>query len=372
MFEYTFLIVAIGTMALGVLTGITGVFAVLRKQSLLGDSISHSALAGIVLAFMITGSNRTEVLLLGALIIGLIATLLINIIADHPRVNFESAMALIMSTFFGVGFILLSQIQKDPNSQAAGLERFIFGQAATISEMDVLLVLVVLVIIAVIMILMWKEMKLYIFDPVYAHTIGLNTKFLNMVISSFIVAGIIMGIQMVGVVLMSALIITPAVASRQWTKSLSSMLFLAAIFGAVSGFCGTFLSTNIDKFPAGPAIVVSASIIVFISLFFAPGRGLLSTQFRRHQTKENYEADMALINLLDHELNDWNASFSKDELQAACIIKDHQSEKSFNKLFQNLMSRKVIIQNQNLKYNLSDFGKKEYRNIGGAYDEFTN
>lgn len=365
MLDYTFLVVALGTMSLGVLTGITGVFAVLRKQSLLGDSISHSALAGIVLAYMITGSNQTEVLLLGALFIGLIATVLINMISVHPRVNFESAMALIMSTFFGLGFILLSQIQKDPDSQAAGLERFIFGQAATISTQDVRLVLIVLGITIVLMTLFWKEMKVYVFDPIYAYTIGLNVKFLNILISSFIVAGIIMGIQMVGVVLMSALIITPAVAARQWTRSLGSMLILSALIGAVSGLSGTLMSTYIERFPPGPAIVVSASIIVFISLFFAPNRGLLSSKIKQYHVKENYEADMALINLLDHDLNDWDAQFTKEELKNACIIKNHQNNRGFNKLFNNLLDRGMIQSESANLYKISKLGNLEYNGRKG-------
>lgn len=358
--DYTFLIVAMGTVSLGVLTGITGVFAVLRKQSLLGDSVSHSALAGIVLAYMITGSNQTEVLLFGALLIGLLATLLINIIAKNSRVNFESAMALIMSTFFGLGFILLSQIQKNPDSEAAGLERFIFGQAATISKGDVRLVLVVLAVVGIIMALTWKEIKLYIFDPIYAHTLNFNTKLLDVIISGFIVAGIIMGIQMVGVVLMSALIISPAVAARQWTKSLGSMLTLAGIIGAVSGLSGTVLSTMIDRFPPGPAIVVTASFFVFFSILFAPQRGLLSRRIAHYRVKENYEADMALIHLLDHHLENWDSKFNKEQLLEACIISDHDQPRSFERLFKNLLERKIIEVNQEKHYNLTALGKKEY------------
>ncbi|AGN25044.1 manganese/zinc/iron ABC transporter permease [Erysipelothrix rhusiopathiae SY1027] len=111
--NYTFQIVALGSIALGILTGVTGTFAVLRKQSLLGDSIAHSALAGITVAFIMTGTKNTEILLLGALIAGLLATFIINSISNNTRINFESAMALVMSVFFGVGFILLTHIQKN-------------------------------------------------------------------------------------------------------------------------------------------------------------------------------------------------------------------------------------------------------------------
>lgn len=359
-FDYTFIIVATGCIALGVLTGITGSFAVLRKQSLLGDSIAHASLAGITLAYLLTGSNQTEILLLGALFIGLLATYIINVISKYSRINFESAMALIMSTFFGLGFIFLSQIQKNPDSQAAGLERFLFGQAATISRQDVQMVLIVLVLVIILMAGVWKEIKLYSFDPIYAHSIGLNTKFLDLVLSGFVVCGIIMGIQMVGVVLMSALIIAPPVAARQWTKSLGGMVFLSALIGAVSGLSGTLLSTYIEQFPAGPAIVVVASVIVFLSLLLAPQRGILSKKYTQYQVRQNYEADMAIINLLTHRLEDMSATFTREALNQACIIEHHKHPKSFSKLFNNLKHRHMIEKVDQDLYRLSDLGILEY------------
>ena len=364
--DYTFQIVAIGSIALGILTGITGTFAVLRKQSLLGDSVAHSSLAGITLAFMLTGTKNTEVLLLGALVAGLLATLFINIISDNTRIDFGSAMALIMSTFFGLGFILLSHIQKSPSNQQAGLERFLFGQAATILKRDVVLVVGVLLIIIFLMTLVWKEIKLFSFDPGDAHSIGLNTKFLNIILSSFVVAGIIMGIQMVGVVLMSAMIIAPAVAARQWTRSLSGMIFLAAFIGALSGLTGTYISASIDQFPTGPAIVVFASGLVLISILFAPGRGIISKKLRQYNSKQDFEADMALISLLDHQLQDMNAPFTKDHLKEACIIAHHKEGRAFEKLFQNLKKRNIIERiNSSENFHLTHLGILEFKENRG-------
>ena len=362
--NYTFTIVALGSVALGVLTGVTGTFAVLRKQSLLGDSIAHSALAGIAIAFMITGTKNTEVLLLGALVVGLIATFFINNIAKNTRINFESAMAMVMSSFFGLGFMLLSQIQKFADSEQAGLDRFLFGQAATILERDVYFVLIVTGIILVLMALLWKEIKIFTFDPIYTHSIGLNTDFLNICLSSFVVAGIIMGIQMVGVVLMSALIIAPAVAARQWTKSLFGMTFLAAVIGGISGFGGTYISASISKFPTGPAIVLIASIFVLISITFAPGRGIVSKLRRKHQSKQNFEADMALISLLTHHLEDASAQFTRDTFQESCIIEHHREGRAFNRLLKNLMSRNML-NLENGVYWASDDALEQYREKGG-------
>lgn len=364
--NYTFTIVALGSVALGVLTGVTGTFAVLRKQSLLGDSIAHSALAGIALAFMITGTKNTEVLLLGALVIGLIATFFINNIAKNTRINFESAMALVMSSFFGLGFMLLSQIQKFADSEQAGLDRFLFGQAATISERDVYFVLIITGVILILMTLLWKEIKIFTFDPIYTHSIGLNTRFLNLCLSSFVVAGIIMGIQMVGVVLMSALIIAPAVAARQWTKSLFGMTFLAAIIGAVSGLGGTYISASISQFPTGPAIVLIASVFVLLSITFAPGRGIVSKMRRKHQSKQNYEADMALISLLTHYLEDAHAEFTRETFQDSCIIEHHREGRAFERLFKNLMGRKMLNVGDGV-YSASDEALNQYREKGGYH-----
>lgn len=362
--NYTFLIVAMGSIALGILTGVTGTFAVLRKQSLLGDSIAHSALAGIAIAYIITATKNTEVLLLGALIIGLIAAYFISNIAKNSRINYESAMALVMSSFFGLGFVLLSHIQKSPDSEQAGLDRFLFGQAATILSREVYLVVAVCLVIILLMTLIWKEIKLYTFDPIYAHSIGLNTKFLDLCLSSFVVAGIIMGIQMVGVVLMSALIIAPAVAARQWTHSLLGMTVLAAIIGAISGFTGTYISASISQFPTGPAIVLIASLFVLISITFAPGRGIISKVNRSHQAKQNFEADMALISLVTHHLDENQELFTKEEFQSACIIDHHREGKAFEKMFSNLLNRNMLEHKDN-NYALSLRAIEEYREMGG-------
>ena len=270
-----------------------------------------------------------------------------------------------MSSFFGLGFVLLSHIQKSPDSEQAGLDRFLFGQAATILVRDVYFVVIVCFIVLTLMALMWKEIKVFTFDPSYTYSIGLNINFISLCLSSFVVAGIIMGIQMVGVVLMSALIIAPAVAARQWTKSLFGMTFLAAVLGAISGLLGTYISASISQFPTGPAIVLIASLFVLISIIFAPGRGIISKVHRAHQAKENFEADMALISLVTHHLPEGVESFSRDEFQKACIIDAHREDRGFDKLFNNLMNRKMLLKETNDTYTLSAVALREYREIGG-------
>ncbi|MEW9123958.1 MAG: iron chelate uptake ABC transporter family permease subunit [Thermotaleaceae bacterium] len=283
--DYTFQTVAMGSALLGIISGVLGSFAVLRKQSLLGDGVSHSALPGVVMAFILLGSKNTETLLLGALISGIIATLFIVGIVRHTRIKFDSALALVMSVFFGLGMMLLTYVQKIPNSNQAGLKRFIFGQASTLMQRDILLMAVCGMALLLLVFLFWKEFKLFSFDSDFAQSLGFSPKKLNLLLSFMVVLAIIIGLQTVGVILMSAMLIAPAVAARQWTNRLWMMVFLSAIFGAVSGIAGTAASSLVIKLPTGPAIVVCVSMIVIVSVLFAPGRGILHRMYQRRKNK---------------------------------------------------------------------------------------
>lgn len=289
--DYTFQTVALGSTLLGLISGVLGSFAVLRKQSLLGDGVSHSSLPGVVMAFVLLGSKNTEVLLLGALVSGLLATLLIISIVRHTRVKFDSALALVMSVFFGLGLILLTYVQKIPNSNQAGLKRFIFGQASTLLQRDIELMMICGLVLLALVLLFWKEFKLVTFDSDFAQSIGFSPKKLNLLLSFMIVLAIIIGLQTVGVILMSAMLITPAVAARQWTNRLWVMVTLSALFGAVSSVAGTAASSLVPKLPTGPAIVVCVSIIVVVSVLFAPGRGILHRLYRRRKNRILYKLE---------------------------------------------------------------------------------
>ncbi len=269
-----------GTAILGAVTGMLGSFAVLRKQSLLGDAISHAALPGIAIAFLITGTKDTNVLLLGALISGLLGTFWIRGIISKTHLKSDTALGLILSLFFGFGMLLLTFIQKQPNANQAGLDKYLFGQAATLVESDVWLMAIVTGICLFVLLLFWKEFKILLFDADYTKTLGFNTNFIDVLITSFIVLAIVLGLQTVGVVLMSAMLLAPAAAARQWTDSLGIMVFLAAVFGAFSGVFGTAISATQNNLSTGPVIVIVAGVFVLVSFVFSPSRGLLFKQIR--------------------------------------------------------------------------------------------
>lgn len=295
--DYTLRNVALGSAILGIVSGALGTFAVLRKQSLLGDSISHAALPGVALAFMLTGSKTPIILLLGAAIAGWIGTLFILSIIRNTRLKEDSAQGIVLSSFFGVGLVLLTFIQKMPNAAQAGLDKFLFGQAATLMTEDIVTMAVLGVISLVFLGIFWKEFKIMTFDPEFGSSMGFPRKTLDIILTSIIVFAIVIGLQTVGVVLMSAMVVAPAAAARQWTNKLGKMVVLSAFFGAISGVTGAIISSLTEKMPTGPTIVICLSVVVLISIFLAPNRGLLWKFFLMQRNKKRFAAEKILLNL---------------------------------------------------------------------------
>lgn len=295
--DYTLRTITMGTAALGAICGMLGSFAVLRKQSLLGDAISHAALPGIAIAFLITQTKDNNMLLLGALISGLIATYWIRGIITKTHLKSDAALGIILSVFFGFGMLLLTYIQKQSNANQAGLDKYLFGQAATLVTKDVHMLLYVLGGSLVALLLFWKEIKLMLFDADYTLTIGFNIKFLDLLITFCIVLAIVLGLQTVGVVLMSAMLLAPAAAARQWTDKLWVMLFLAAIFGMFSGVLGTAISASGTNLSTGPVIVLIAIGIVLLSFVFSPTRGLLMKQLKFRNNRKSWKYKKILLDI---------------------------------------------------------------------------
>ncbi|MFN2103751.1 MAG: metal ABC transporter permease [Candidatus Promineifilaceae bacterium] len=296
-FDYTLRTVAMGAGILGLVSGALGSFAMLRKQSLMGDAISHAALPGIVLAFMLTRSKASLVLVLGAAIAGWMGMLLVLSVVRYTRVKEDSALGLILSVFFGLGLMLLTFVQRWPDATQAGLDKFLFGQAAALLQSDVVLMGVLGGLALAIMALFWKEFKLFSFDREYGATLGFPARALDILLTTLLVTAIVIGLQAVGVVLMSAMIVAPAAAARQWTDKLSVMVALAGFFGALAGVSGAVISSTASGFSTGPVIVLSVSVIVLFSLLFAPNRGLVWNWARKRRNRRTLHVEAMLEGL---------------------------------------------------------------------------
>ena len=297
--SYTTQMVLLGTALLGLASGIAGTFAVLRKESLIGDGLSHAALPGVVIAFLLTGIKDIEVLITGAALSSITAAWLITITVENSKIKFDGALATILSAFFGLGMVLLTYLQSLNNAGQAGLSKFIFGQAATILARDVYITSTAALIIIVLTVLFWKELKLISFDVEYAKTLQIPVTFTLILYRSLLIMTIIIGIQSVGAILISSLLIAPAVGARQWTNKLGTMCILAGFFGMVSAIGGTIWSTTVQKLPTGPAIIVILSVIVLLSLIFAPNRGILWKYRKNKQSKQALLSETARISPAD-------------------------------------------------------------------------
>lgn len=280
--------VMIGTALLGATSGVIGTFAVLRRRALVGDMLSHAALPGICIAFLIMGKRDLIGLSLGALTTGLLGIGLMTLIRRYTRTKEDAAIGIVLSTFFGAGIVLLSIIQQQPSGNQAGLNSYLFGETAGITRHDIRLIAAVAGFCLLIVVMLHKEFELLSFDPEFATVQGWPTLALDLLMMGTLAVVTIVGLPLCGVILMAALIILPGAAARFWTNRLGRLLVIAALAGAAAGILGTFLASPLpqrwfgnawfdtSKLPPGPLIVLSATAVFLMSLLFAPERGLVA------------------------------------------------------------------------------------------------
>lgn len=285
-------IVVIGTSLLGCVAGVLGSFAVLRRRALTGDLLSHAALPGLCLAFLVLGGRHFLGMLGGAFVTGLAGVALVTLLCRWTRTKEDAALGIVLSTFFGAGIMLSSMIQNMPGGGAkAGLETYIYGQAAGMIREDIYLLVAVSVVVLMILLAFYKEFKVFSFDPGFAQAQGWPTLALDLAMMGSLTLVTVVGLPSVGVVLMAAMLIIPAAAARFWTHRLERMLVLSGVLGAVSGTLGSLISAGVVKawlgfdpfgleddanLPTGPVIVLCSTSVFLFSVLFAPQRGLIA------------------------------------------------------------------------------------------------
>ena len=292
--DYTLRVVALGS---GVLGAAAGALAYLRRQSLVGDALSHAALPGSALVFLRTGTKAPLPIMLGAALAGWIATLAVRLVVRRSRVPYDSALGMALAVFFGFGLVLLTAIQKRPDAAQAGLESFLFGQAASLLREDVVVMSILGAGCLIVVGVLWKEFKLLSFDSEFGDSIGRPMRRLDGLFTLLLVVAVVIGLRTVGVVLMSAMVVAPAAAARQLTDRLAPMVVIAAAIGVISGVSGAVLSSVIPRLPTGPTIVLVLSSIVVLSLVFAPGRGLLWRWIRLGRLQPSAALNPVLMHL---------------------------------------------------------------------------
>ena len=289
--DYNTRLVVISTIFLGCACGLMGGFLLLRKRSLMGDTLSHATLPGVGLSFMLLvalgGDGKSlPILLAGAGITGVIGCAAVLFIREQTRIKDDAAMGIVLSVFFGAGVAILGVIQKMPEGSAAGLESFIYGKTASMVMSDFQILVFITVCVITCSLLLFKEFRLLCFDENFAAVLGWPVKFLDILLLALITAVTVAGLQAVGLILIIAFLITPATAARFWTNQLDRMLMLSALIGAASGWIGASLSAFFPRLPAGAVIVLVAALIFVVSMLIGTERGVMIRFLRQSQLEK--------------------------------------------------------------------------------------
>ena len=294
---------------LGVTCGALGCFVVLRRQSLLGDAIGHSVLPGVCLGFLAAGTRATPALLLGALVFGLLAALLINALQRTTILKTGECTGAVFTGFYGLGIVLLRFIQSPPgpdsfagklglgatfNSGQAGLDKFLFGQIVGISPTDVLYMAVIAAAAIAAVIAFWRQLAVWAFDEAFARSIGLPVRAIGNLVTVLVTVAIVISIQAVGVVLVAAMLVTPAATAYLLTDRLHRMVVLSAGFGATAGVLGAFFSLFGDDLPTGSFMVLGASLLFAGAFTLSPRHGVVPRVVRVWQRRRRTEAENLL------------------------------------------------------------------------------
>ncbi len=352
--------VVIGSVLLTASSAIVGTFTFLHKKSLVGDAIAHAVLPGICLGFILSGTKNPAYLIAGAFVTGWISLIGVEYITRHTRIKEDTAIGLVLSVFFGIGILMLTVIQKSGNASQSGLDHFLFGKAAALVGQDLLVFGTVAVLLLLAVFLLFKEFSLLAFDKDYAKAIGLPVRGIELTLTSLIVLAVVIGIQAVGVVLMAAILITPAAAARFWTNKINIMILLASVFGAFSGLSGAYISYIAPAMPTGPWIVIVISTIAFISFFFAPKRGVVNRLLRQRNIRRTINDENVLKTL--YQLSEESRNFFIQRSAEEIIRRRRFSLETLTKVL-NRLKRQGYLEQTGKHWSLTEEGKNRGQRV---------
>ena len=291
-------LVVYAAILLGVTCGLLGCFIVLRRQSLLGDAIGHAVLPGVCVGFLAAGTRSTPALLLGALIAGLLAAALIGLLQRTTNLKTGECMGVVFTGFYGVGIVLLKLIQNSSGASGqAGLDKFLFGQIVSINTTDVAWMAGIAAVAVFGVIVFWRRLAVSSFDEAFAFSIGLPVRWIHYLLTGLVTVAIVISIQAVGVVLVSAMLVTPAATAYMLTDRLHRMAALSALFGATAGVLGAFFSLFGEDLPTGAFMVLAAGVLFAGAFLFAPRHGLVPRLLRLWERRRTTQAENLLRTL---------------------------------------------------------------------------
>ena len=270
-FQYAFMQRALLTaLVVGGMCGLLSSYVILKRWSLLGDAISHAVLPGVAIAYLLNLP-----FFLGALVTGALTSLGIGVIERNTRIKSDAAMGLMFTAAFALGIVIISQI-----ATSTHLMHILFGNVLGVRYPALMLTLVVGVIAVSAVLLFYKELMLYVFDPVQARSLGLNTAVLHYGLILLLTVTIVASLETVGIILVVAMLITPGATAYLLVNSLPWMMALATGIGMLSAVIGLSLSVRLDV-ASGGAIVLVVTSFFLVAFLFAPQHGVVLRWLRR-------------------------------------------------------------------------------------------
>lgn len=225
----------------------------------MGDAISHAVLPGVAVAYML-GIN----ILLGASVFGVLAALLIGFVASRSKIKTDTSIGVVFSAFYALGFILISMAESSTN-----LHHILFGNILAVSDSDIMTTAIVLGLVILFVVVFYKELLVTSFDETYARTYGLKVQVIHYALMLVLTLVTVSALQTVGIILVVAMLITPAATAFLWTDKLNIMLVLSAVVGMISAITGLYFSYTFN-WASGPAIVIVAASLFALSFIFSP------------------------------------------------------------------------------------------------------
>ncbi len=257
--QYDFIVRAlVAAIIVGVVCSVLGVYIVLRGMAFLGDAMAHTILPGVVAAYFLGWP-----LAVGALVMGVLTALGIGFLTRRAALQEDTAIGVIFAGFFALGVALLSA-----GASSVDLAHFLFGNLLGVSSGDLLITAALGGLVLLVIFLFYKEFLVLSFDPLLATTLRLPTTFLNYLLLLLIAVTIVVALQVVGVALMLAILVTPAAAASFVTHRLPAMMAVSALIGVVSGVTGVYAGYYLN-IASGPAVVLAATLIFLVVLAFS-------------------------------------------------------------------------------------------------------
>ncbi len=274
----------------GVACGVLGCFVVLRRMALIGDALSHAVLPGVVIAFMLTRDSGIVGLLLGALFAGLATAVLVNLVSRHSRTKEDSSIGIVFTSLFALGIVLISAL---PRGLHFDLKCFLFGDPLAVGTADLWMMAVIAPAVVLIVTLLYHPLKISSFDPVVAAAMGLPVVLLHYLLMGMLSATVVAGLKTTGVILVVAMVITPASAAYQLTNRFWVMLTLAGLFGALSAAIGMSVAF-VTNAPTGPAMVLVAAGLFALAVLLSPSHGVVFDWVRRRRLNQHIQSEDVL------------------------------------------------------------------------------